>query len=146
MNIIMDNQQERISEFDLGWLIGLIDGEGCFTLKKHDKKGKIAYSPVITITNTKMKIIEKAGNLIKKLGLSFHLFSNISVKIYYRIEITGMRRVKRFLDEIINKLECRKDQAEKLYSYVNLRLSKPERSPITEEEHKIANLMYELNA
>ena len=40
-----DNQQERLIEFR-GWVIGFVDGEGCFSIgfiRQHDRPGRVGY-------------------------------------------------------------------------------------------------------
>ena len=56
----MDNQQER-SAFELGWLIGIIDGEGSFWMSKGiSSNGQYQYyQPVFEIVNTNFEIISK---------------------------------------------------------------------------------------
>ncbi len=144
----MDNQLER-TLFDIGWLVGIIDGEGCFALsKKRMSNGTHSYAPTIQITNTNLAIMEKAQRIIKDHGLSCYFYSRIPKmgRTYFRIEITGFKRIKRFIDQFGHLFECRKGQIGCLKEYVDLRLSKQSHSPLTSREHGIAERLSEMNA
>ncbi len=63
----MDNQQVR--PFELGWLAGIIEGEGTIGLYyRHDHK---VYTPTVSVTNTDYAIIERTAEIIKaaKVGV-----------------------------------------------------------------------------
>jgi len=145
----LDNQQERMMN-DLNWLIGIIEGEGCFTLgikrRKYPKKNK-AYFPQIQITNTNIKMITEIRKIISAIGLPYYFYCQLPKNgaPYYRIEIPGLKRVKKFLDLTIDLFRCRGDQAKLLLDYVNLRLRKPVNTPLGEEEDAIARQLYILN-
>lgn len=145
MDITMDNQQERL--FNIGWLVGIIDGEGCFTLRKKKYSKGHSFFPTIQITNTNIKIIQKVKNILTDEGFTYYFYSrfNGKNKPYYRIEISGLKRVKKFLDSSLHLFECRQKQANKLYQYVNLRLSKQSHSSITSDEIQLAKELSELN-
>lgn len=146
----MGNPLERQS-FDLGWLIGIIDGEGCFTLssvRKTPKGMATAYHPRIQITNTNIRIIEKAKGVLSTLGLTCYIYTRFPKigRPYYRLEIAGLKRVKKLMDEVGHLFECRSSQAELLRQYVEVRLSKRPCSPMTDDEHSIALALADLNA
>ncbi len=144
----LDNQQERMMN-DLHWLVGIIEGEGCFSLNVKQRYGKItkAYFPTVQITNTNMKMIIEIKRILSQIGLTYYFHACLpkNGNPYYRIEIAGAKRVKRFLDLIFPLFRCRYQQAKLLLDYVNLRLHKSNHAPIGEEEHNLANNLYELN-
>lgn len=66
-----------MDDFELGWLTGLIDGEGCFTLRIFVRKTKTAgmrprFSPQMTITNTDETFITRACGILHELGIGFY--------------------------------------------------------------------------
>jgi hypothetical protein len=142
-----DNQQERLE--DINWLVGIIEGEGCFSLLKKQKYGKLkkAYWPRIQITNTNLIMIRECKRILSYLGIATYFYTQLpkSGKPYYRLEVGGLKRVKRFLDIFLRYFRCRKARLEILNEYILLRLSKHSHAPITEEEHTIANKLFELN-
>lgn len=143
----MDNPLER-QEFDRGWLIGILDGEGCFTLNaKGDWKNR-AYFPVIQITNTNLLIIQKAKRIIEKIPVGVYLESKVPSngnKTYYRLNIQGMKRVNTFLKWSIPFMECRVEQAKTLFAFTESRLLN-ERKPTTEEETQLVLKLRTLNS
>lgn len=143
----MDNQQERL--FNLGWIVGLLDGEGCFCLDVKRREGKNDYySPSIWVGNTKYLIIDKVIQIYRELEISFHVLHKTlkSGKRFTQIRVNGLKRVKRFFDKIsIEYFECRQNQAKILIDYIDLRLSKVYNSPMTEKEHELALNLKVLN-
>lgn len=145
----MDNPQER-QFFDIGWLVGIIDGEGSFMIfRMKQPNGSICFQPMINISNTNSKIIEKAQNVIKQLGLACHVQykvkKSVKNKSYWSLNITGLKRTHAFLTKMLSHLECRYPQASTLKRYTDLRLSKPCKSPYGDEEFFLINQLRELN-
>ena len=66
----MDNQQPSISDFDLGWFCGVIDGEGCIGLWSRGGKRSSEYKPGLRLTNTSKPLvvyIAKAAHAVFKV-------------------------------------------------------------------------------
>jgi len=144
----LDNQQERLTN-DLHWLAGIIEGEGCFTLSVKNRYGKHnrAYFPMIQITNTNTDMIVKIKEILSEIRIAYYFYAQLPKKgnPYFRVEIGGLKRVKRFLDLMIPCFRCRNKQARVLLEYSNLRLSKATNYPLGQQEDDIANKLYELN-
>ena len=142
----MGNPLERRS-FDIGWLVGIIDGEGCFTLNvKNTSLGK-GYYPTVQITNTNDAIIKKAADVFRELGIAPYIYTRMpkTGKVYFRLEVAGLKRVKRFMDVFGPLFECRRHQCDTLRKYVDLRLSKTSHAPLTEAEHRLADELKQAN-
>jgi hypothetical protein len=58
------------NETDIAWLAGIIDGEGCFSVKNPVKtgKGRHCHQVWIVVCNTNMNMIVRVGNIIENLG------------------------------------------------------------------------------
>jgi|SRR6185436_1993091 len=54
-----------ISEIDLSWLAGLLEGEGSFMMGRNTVKGKIYLYPKITVTMTDRDVIQRAADLLE---------------------------------------------------------------------------------
>ena|SRR3990167_3923767 len=99
-----------MNERDLGWLEGIIDGEGCLMLGRcHRVRGKtgkkyISWLPILTITNTDMRIIERAKEIIGCGSIVAHPMSSPNWKQAYRLTINsnGLRRLLPML-ELVGK-------------------------------------------
>lgn len=60
-----DNRVRELSEWEKGWVAGIIDAEGCLTIRKHRRGTKyIEYCPVLTVTNTSLKLSSKLQRTI----------------------------------------------------------------------------------
>jgi len=144
----LDNQQERLAS-DVHWLIGIIEGEGCFTLSVKNKYGKTkrAYFPMIQITNSDVKMIAKIRDIFSKLGIAYYFYAQVTKQEipYFTVEIGGIKRIKKFLELTLPLYRCRGRQAEALLEYVNLRLNKSNNAPIGQQEHDVAEKLYNLN-
>ena len=143
-----DNQQKRF--MDIGWLVGILDGEGCFSLQKTSGWKGTKYpssSPLIQITNTNPLIILKASKIIRELGLASRVYlqKQKECRLCYRIVVIGMKRVQRFLEFMLPYMECRREQAETLMKYVESRLSKGIREPYNQYEQELSDTLAKLN-
>ncbi len=131
-----DNQQAKINDLDLGWLIGLIDGEGCFAFaqRKHKKvRGKIAHqiTPLITIVNQSLPALDKSTLLLTKLGIGHYVQwqqsrrrNGVLTRKTWVIWISGFMRVKKAISLIGSYLIIKKQQADLLMEFINSRIPK----------------------
>ena len=127
----MDNQQERLL-FDIGYIIGMLDGEGSYQLGcKYVRSDRHYYSPKVSIFNNNPKIIQQVINALKYIGISYHVWSpqikGKEKRIVYRIQIAGIRRVKKFTDLILEYPSGKKERAKLLNDFCNYRLSIPQK-------------------
>jgi len=53
------------TQADIGWLAGILDGEGSIVFSKRKRHPRIAYG--INLVNTNMELMEKANNIIARL-------------------------------------------------------------------------------
>jgi len=64
----MGDQQRSLLCSDLGWLGGIIDGEGCVTLGRQKRRhNRFQYEPKVDIANTDVRIINKAREIMAQL-------------------------------------------------------------------------------
>ena len=87
------------SERDLGWLEGIIDGEGCLGLYSSPVSGKNGprrrWLPLLTITNTNRAIIDRAkgivgaGSVYRRKGVS----ERDKPFFHYAIGANGLRSI-----------------------------------------------------
>ena len=68
----MGNQQETASESELGWLAGIIDGEGYIGLimEKQTRVNNERIVPQLHITNCDEAIVLRARDIMRKLGVN----------------------------------------------------------------------------
>jgi len=143
---------ENLSEFELGYIAGMIDGEGCIGANI-DERNKIV-TPYIIITNTDKKLMEWLSSI---LGYDFYIKKQTHRKTCYQIGIRRIRDIKKVLDLIKDKLIVKKEQAELMYRLCLIKLNKKlvaitDKSKIkrignglTQEEIEIYQKLKELN-
>jgi len=111
--------------FDIGYFIGLVDGEGCYQLCPNRKY----WSPAITIANTDPLIIQRLHEALTNIGLAHHIWSPKSAgkekRIKYIVQIKGIKRVKKATDLIIKFLSGKLERAKLLNEFCTFRLSIP---------------------
>lgn len=105
-NNTIGNQQGNIS-YNIGYLIGILDGEGTISLSRcvSPKKGHFKMSPLITITNTDEKIVNKTIEALETINIPYYISSSQKTKskrIIYRIIIGGLKRVDRLVSVLID--------------------------------------------
>jgi hypothetical protein len=72
----MDNPQGTlVSEAEVGWLSGILDGEGCVTaffgVRKSGKLSNV--SPQVMMGNTDQAIVDKYIDILKRLGVGVYV-------------------------------------------------------------------------
>lgn len=136
----MDNQQERL--FDLGWLIGVIESEGSFTLCKscRNKRG-YRYTPLITMTNCDETMLDNYKRILSYLDIPFYVYKRRYISGVVKsnrpvigIITRGYKRVKKMLDIITPFMVSKKEQAEILLDFVNYRLGVHYKTPYGTKE------------
>ncbi len=129
-----DNQQ--VTDIEVGWLAGLIDGEGSFDLQSGHQ-----WTPRIMITNTDQRIIDRAVEIIQRLGVGVYVWTqtkhNPRHKPIKRLAVRGIKRVHAFLPKIAPALIGKRDQAEKLLNFTTERLSRPYHTNADDLGHRV---------
>ncbi len=125
-DITIDNQQERLF-FDIGYILGMIDGEGCCQFGyKYLYKGCKVFSPKVSIFNSNPIIIQHTKEALDRLGISYYSFA---VKMHgrerwpsWRIEIVGLARIKKLTDLLLAYPSGKKERLQVLNDFCNYRL------------------------
>jgi hypothetical protein len=53
-----------LSELELGWVVGLLEGEGCFTIKKGKRKNGFSCTPAVRVVSTDGDVIDRLHELV----------------------------------------------------------------------------------
>ena len=120
------NQQERLL-FEIAWLVGIIEGEGCIGVCNNVSGKYRVHSPRISITNSDIELINACVVILKSLGLAYHVGRKTRQKEFrncWNITIMGHKRVKRFLEATLPfMLGEKRRQAEIILEFTNSRLN-----------------------
>lgn len=82
------------------------------------------------------------------LGIGHHVYipkRNSRQREYKKLEIKGVKRLKRFFDLLMPYFDCRHNQASLLNDYVNLRYGKTTTDKIGNDEMSIYCMLREAN-
>lgn len=138
-NNTMGNQQPSLSDFDLGWLCGLIDGEGCIGLWSRGGARASEVKAGVRVASTDKPTIEKLCEIYNKLEVTYHITYNKgkeskNTRGNWVVSIEGHKRVLKLLPLIKDRLICKTEQAKLVYEFSNRRDNKWHRSPYDEVE------------
>ena len=133
----MDNQQA--TEAELGWLAGIIDGEGYLGMNvetEHNyREGyqtrQHSIKIEIKVTNCDPEIIVKTSQIMQKLGVNPYIRQPAVVlkenhKVHYEASIKRMAPVKRVLEAVLPYLVGSKlERAGLILQFIQLRTDNP---------------------
>lgn len=138
--------------FDLGWLIGAIDSDGCYVLSKqyHHKSKVLYFFPSIEISNDNEDFIANCVRIIKEqFKVGAYITTRVrkkTGKVGYKASLRGMKRLHKALPIIAANEVAKKKQAYLLLEYVNNRMTVNRGTPVTDRDIEIAIGIRELNA
>jgi hypothetical protein len=116
---------EYLSEIDLAYIAGLIDGEGCMKIHTHkqQKNGKVYYGYTyrISISNTDKNVLCWVHKTIGMGNLLNQPNRQKNHKYSYRLEIAGKTQILMFLPYVIIYLKIKRDDAYKLFRACHIR-------------------------
>lgn len=145
-----DNQQ--VTTFEIGWLIGFIEGEGSLGLYWGAARNQIR--PVLMITNTDYALVEYGMSIIHKMGVGCFIYKHTMNKLprhwkqRYDIHVHGIKRLGKFLEMLIPLWPIdtiKKRKAKIVLEFCQSRLTNPlvrrghgsRETRYTQEEHEI---------
>lgn len=116
-----DNQQESSRQIRLGWLAGILDGEGTVTIRIRNRRNKSdLLTPVVTVANTDKEIIDRILEIYKENNIPYWV-------TYYpqkgnwagswRVDTVGIKRCIRILNVIKEFLVGKKFEADLVYGW-----------------------------
>jgi len=119
----MDNQQ--VTELEIGWLAGIIDGEGSISMRVWPYKNKIHFTISIAVTNTSKEMLDKVDDICSRLGANFHWSKKIVPKTAlpcWDVETKKISHCHRILEPILPLLTSKYGRAKLVYDFCVRRL------------------------
>ena len=145
----MDNQQA--TQFELGWLVGAIDGEGCVGISRRNRPSRLGFTlkPHVQIANCDKSFVDRCTEILAKLDIPYH------VSFYegknrrsdsWQIAIAGLKRVIKILP-LVSPLLCgeKREKAELVLEFVESRLADWHAAPFTPRQIEIYETVADLN-
>ena len=115
----MINKDTKIT---LGWLAGIIDGEGCIGLYNIRPKSPII-RPMICIVNTNEKLINEVKSILDFYSIIYYAYKyqnkNKAWKPSYRVNIQSKQDCKKLLDLVGDYLVIKKEQSNIVLEFIN---------------------------
>ena len=141
-----DNQQQTVSDFEVGWLAGIIEGEGSICLQIHRRNSRIQalrVTPKVIITNSDKDLMEKVAKILESIGIGkwvnhtkpnnvstlFKLNGKKTPKFREMtyIHVSGMKRILALLKQIEPCIFGeKKERAQLLIKFIERRFEKSE--------------------
>lgn len=143
-DVTMGNQQERPSEAELGWLAGIVDGEGSISLVCNSTHRSIY--PILSITSVNREIVDKCEKIIKKIDVKYSIGHAVPPKgkewtPHSYIRILTSRRMKIIIECLQPYLTAKQPHCKIILEFCNSRIYLPYGHPYTERE---LQLFYEI--
>jgi len=130
----MDNQQ--VTEARIGWLAGIVDGEGSLLFGGSNKSGHQRFTPIITICNTDPGMILEITKIYESLKVSFYVFhrnggdltGHFGRKQIHGINVNRLSSLEILLPILIPHLITKNTKAVLMLQFVKKRLPKKDLS------------------
>jgi hypothetical protein len=113
-----------VSDTDIAWLAGIIDGEGCFSVKRpiRRKSGvrkgyKTSYQVWLVLCNTSRPMMEKTAQLLRDMGVGHQPMRKVwkgkkATRWQYWLHIAKKAEVLRVTEILLPHLTAKSDEAE----------------------------------
>ena len=129
-----NGQSAGKDSFSVGWLTGIIDGEGWLILNRQLLSSKnYRYVPVIGMNTTSDKIADEFHRLLRVLNVGvwrgLRHFKNPKHKKQHQFNVRGFKRCLLLIELIDGRLIEKQTQLDLLKEYIMFRLSLPLKSP-----------------
>ena len=132
----LDNPQ---ATRDLGWLSGILDGEGSIILGVFKRKDNTKqYFTRVCFYNSDEDVINKLVNILERIKVPNHVesrlqYGNLGNRKGFTITVGKQEAIVKLLNLIKDDLTCKKTRAELLIRFCESRL-KHQNKPITDDE------------
>jgi len=144
--------QSRANPYDIGWLAGIIDGEGHLRANCRTGQYKNTIQPNLIVSTTSIVMMESMQRIVFEVtGRVFPLTLESQRKTKdgrryhrrcYRLNITKHRDLLTVLTAVEPHLRTKKQQAIELIAFCKARLAKKSyNEPYTAEQHKLPELL-----
>lgn len=114
--------RSMITDIELGWFAGIVDGEGCITIINpgHQKKKTAVYTPLIVVGSTSVELIVKVARIGRELSGSLANVSHRNGPIGYKDQYdwqVASRKAVLLAEKLLPHLTAKLQQAEILVDY-----------------------------
>lgn len=122
---------QQVTSYELGWLAGILDGEGHIGISRNPGNPKYGYNhmrPVVDVGMTSAVGVLKIQDILRRMGIEAWVKEkkpgNKKHKTAYAVIISAYAKVKPLLELVSPYLVVKKAQATLVLDYINRRQSK----------------------
>lgn len=113
----------RVSDGELGWLAGIVDGEGSLNVGRASGRSKhLLTNPQITIASSDWRVIERMKILINRLTgmhVTAYNVAGCNNRDCWVVKLSRKPLLRAFLQPILRHLVLKKAQAAHIYEMAN---------------------------
>lgn len=135
----LGNQAGKIT--DICWLAGIIDGDGCIGVHKQKSGKKTTYVPSFGLSTTCQKTYLFLDNLFNQLEIGHHwIYRTVQNKNWrdrWCLQVRGMKRVDKLLGMVYPYLVTKREEAELIKNFIQLRILRGKKGAYSQEEIEI---------
>jgi len=116
----------KMSDFEKGFVIGILEGEGTFGIAKlTTRKNYIELQPKITISNTNLELLQYAKSILRNWRITGHTKPKTeNWNDAWQLNLTGQDAISEFISEFLPYFIEKKKQATLLKQFCDLRLAR----------------------
>lgn len=120
----------QLTDIKIGWLSGIIDGEGSITMGSHVRHGDTQYMPRVSITNSDPEIIWETIQILEALGCTYYVKPRVQMaghlgkREMWDIAVFRFEALEKLLTAVIPWLHGKKAKGMLMLSFVCKRLPK----------------------
>ncbi len=121
----IETGNQQVTDLEMGWLAGILDGEGHITMKTAKYQKWIHYSIEIGFTNTSLELLEKLASICLRLGVNLHWMKKKMPKSCQPCWILTTKKMShcyRILDKVLPLLTVKRERADLLFAFCKRRL------------------------
>ncbi|MCE5212500.1 MAG: LAGLIDADG family homing endonuclease [Deltaproteobacteria bacterium] len=142
----IDNQQA--TDLEIGWLAGIIDGEGYIGFSRQNSKKVRSIRPDIQVVNCDPDVILKIRKILNIMGINPYIRERMHDKkkfsSNYILQMSRFSHVKKLIDTIGHLLTGEKQKRAKLMiELVNSRIIKTKRDRYTDYELSLVDTYFD---
>ena len=146
--VLTDNPQERLC-CKLSWLAGFFDADGCVNIyRKYTAKTEV-YTPRLVMTNTNKDIVDTICAVLREVSIPFYVQIRKNRSLNHNntadIIISGYKRCFHALPLIAPYLKGKREKAELMLQFCELRLKAGKKEPYSIEQLSLCNQIKSLN-
>jgi hypothetical protein len=135
-----------LTDRQIGYFAGIIDGEGMIVIKRAKENGAIYYAPYIGITNTDKGLMEKCMEIFKGgRFITKQMKKNPNWKTCYVYNIASVRGVKQILTQLVDEFTVKKPMAQLVLEFIKVKEEK-QGFGLDPREEELFQKVRELNA